>query len=126
MSNFKLSITHQKILDTVRFLNDNNFYPNQEGVYKILTGILDEETIPFKDINSFSTLISFNSKKVSRYILLLVRYGYLAKIYDKTTNDLYLKITFKGLEASEKFHKKYRKPYPKSTKKFKTTIAKIY
>lgn len=126
MSNLKLSITHQKILDTVRLLNEANFYPNSEGVYKILAGVIDEETINYKDSDTFSTLISFNIKKVSRYILLLVRYGYLEKIYDKITNDLYLKISFKGLETSQNFHKKYKKPYPKSLKKLKRTIVKIY
>lgn len=125
MKELKLTITHQKILDTIRLLNVKQFFPNQEGVYKILSGIKDEETEQFLDLTTFGTLISYSSKKICRFILPLFRYGYIEKKFDRNTNDLYLAITFKGKEASELFHKKYKKPYPKANKILKKTIVKI-
>lgn len=125
MTDLKLNITHQKILDTVYYLNQRHEYPSHIGVYKIVTGTIDEETTNYMDVPTFGTLISFASKKVSRFILPLLRYGYLAKIYDKKTDDLYLVITNKGIEALNLFHKRYKKPYPKKNKTFRQTIAKI-
>ena len=125
MKKLELTITHQKILDTVRYLNDKHLYPSQEGVFKILTAVEDEEMKKYLDVPTFGTLISFSSKKICRFILPLLRYGYLAKIFDKETDDLYLAITLKGREASDLFHKRYKKPYPKKPKSDKPTIVKI-
>ena len=125
MADLKLNITHQKILDTVSYLNQRHEYPSHLGVYKIVGGIIDEETNNYMDVPTFGTLISFGSKKVSRFILPLLRYGYLAKIYDKNSDDLYLVITNKGIDALALFHKRYKKPYPKKSKTIKKTIVKI-
>lgn len=125
MKELKLSITHYKILHTVKTLNDMKLYPKQEGVYKIVHGIIDEETESLQEAPTFGSLISYNSKKVSRYVLMLVRYGYLAKIFDRETKDLYLTLTGKGDVELFNYLQKHKGEYQKKKKQIKKTIVKI-
>ncbi len=125
MATLKLVITHYKLLDTVKSLNDMHLYASALGVFKIVHGDIDEDTINLVELNTFSTLTSYGSKKIARFLLALYRYGYLIKIYDKPTNALYLSITFKGREALELYHKKHPQNYKKSSRKFKKEIVKI-
>lgn len=125
MKNLELTITHYKILDTIKWLNDQHLYATALGVFKIVNGEIDDDTKELTDCPTFATLISFGSKKVARYILPLVRYGYLIKVYDKPSNELYLSITFKGREELEQYHKKHKREYKKKEKSFKSQIIKI-
>ena len=125
MKELKLTITHYKMLDTVKWLNDKHLYASALGVYKILHGDIDEDTVNLTNCPTFSTLISYGSKKVSRFLLALYRYGYLTKIYDKKSDELYLSITHLGRDAIEKYHKKHKQEYKKAKKKFKQEIVKI-
>lgn len=125
MKEIKLSITHYKVLHTVDYLNKMKLYPNQEGVYKLLHGDIDEESESFRDMPTFGTLISYPSKKVCRYILTLVRYDYLTHIFDRETKELYLILTDKGKAEIARFLDKHTKPYPKKQKMVKKTIVKI-
>lgn len=122
---FTLSVTHFKILETVNLLNELHYYPLPSGVGKILEGVEDEETLPFKDFPTFKTLISYSSKKICRYIMMLNRYHYLGKKYDPTTNELYLEITDKGVAALTKYKAKHRSPYKKKEPSKEITIVKI-
>ena len=125
MVELDLILTHFKILDTVKWLNDSHLYATTFGIFKIVHGDIDEDTVSITKCPTFSTLTSYGSKKISRFILALYRYGYLIKVYDKKTNALYLSITFKGREALEVFHKKHRGEYKKTAKKFKSQIVTI-
>ena len=125
MAELKLVITHYKLLDTVKWLNDIHLYATALGIHKIVHGDLDDETVTLTDCPTFSTLTSYGSKKVARFLLALYRYGYLIKVYDKPSNTLYLSITFKGREALEMYHKKHKHGYKKSVKRFKHEIVKI-
>ena len=125
MKELKLVLTHFKLLDTIKWLNDKRLYASAMGVYKILHGVIDEDTIDITDCPTFSVLISYGSKKVARFLLALYRYKYLIKIYDKATNALYFSITQLGRDALEKFRKKYKGQYKKQTKKFVHEIVKI-
>ena len=49
-----------KILDTISNLNKQGMYPLSDGVYKIVAGIVDEETANLRDEPTFATLISSN------------------------------------------------------------------
>lgn len=125
MKELQLSLTHYKLLDTVKWLNDSKKYGTTFGIFKIVHGDIDEETVNYTDCPTFSTLTSYGSKKISRFILSLYRYGYLIKVYDKNTNALYLSITFKGRDVLEKFHAKHNGNYKKTPKKFKKQIITI-
>ncbi|MDY4849058.1 MAG: hypothetical protein SO176_02195 [Bacilli bacterium] len=123
--NLKINKSHIIILYTIKLLNNLGYYPNENGVYKIVNGILDNETEPFKQIETFSTLVSFSSKKICRYVLALSRYGYINKIYSKPINELLLSLSEKG--EDELFnvlnHKKIH--FIKHEKKVKRTIFKF-
>ena len=92
MKELQLTITHIKILDTISNLNKQGMYPLSDGVYKIVAGVVDEETANLREEPTFGTLISFNSKKVCRYLLALQRYGYIKKIYNKSNTNKQLPI----------------------------------
>lgn len=125
MRQLELIITHYKILDTISELNKRHMYPLSDGVYKIVAGIIDEETIGLKDLPTFGTLISFGSKKVCRFLLALQRYGYIKKIYNEKEDKLYYATTLLGEDALEKYHKKHKKGYAKKERPFKKTILKL-
>ena len=122
---FKLVLSDYRILDTVKDLNDNGFFPLPDGVYKILKGVIDKETMQFVDYPTFSTLISCKSKRISMSIMLLVRYKYLSKIFDQKTEELYLQITDLGRSTLLDFHKQHKVKYVKKSKEVKTTIVRI-
>ena len=112
-------------MDTIKWLNGQHLYASALGVHKIVHGDLDEDTVNLTECPTFSTLISFGSKKVARFLLALYRYGYIIKVYNKPTNALYLSITLKGRNALDLYHKKHKGFYKKSTKKFKSEIVRI-
>ena len=121
----KLTRSDIKILETVSSLNDNGFYPLPDGVYKILKGVVDKETVPFMDYPTFSTLISCKSKRISMSIMLLVRYKYFEKIYSEKHDELFLKISDFGKSFLLQHHKKHKGRYKKKEKQIKTTIVHI-
>ena len=125
MKEVKLNQTYYKVLITIKALNDLHYYPLNEGIYKILVGVVDDETKPFIDMDCFGTLISFTSKKVCRLTMMLFRYGYLGRVFDTNTKKLYFSLTDKGLEATEDFLKKHKKPFARRSKNNSPTIVKI-
>ena len=125
MKYFKITITHFKLLDTINYLNTMKKYPLNEGVYKIVAGIIDEETYEYTSCQTFSTLISFNLKKTSRYLSMLEKNGYIHRIFDPNTNNLYLEICHKGKEALYLFHKRHTMEYPKKERKTEKTIIEL-
>lgn len=125
MMELKLVITHFKILDTIAYLNQKDLYPLAEGVYKIVAGIVDEETVNYRDVPTFSTLTSFASKKVCRYLLALQKHGYIKKKFNLQTDNLYYQITEVGSEVLRKYHKKHKKPYIQKARVIKPTIVKM-
>ena len=125
MNKFELIITHYKILDTINELNKRHMYPLSDGVYKIVAGIVDEETMDLIDLMTFGTLLSFGSKKVCRYLLALQKAGHISKRFDDKTNNLYFEITAKGKKEIEGFHKVHIKPYPKKKRVINKTIIEL-
>ncbi len=116
---FELSSNDYKIIETIKLLNDKGIYPLPEGVYHILIGDSREEFLEFENLDTYKTLISYSSKKISTFIMMLVRYHYLEKIYDEESNNLYLKVTIQGELALEEYRKKHRYSFKK--RKVKTS-----
>jgi hypothetical protein len=125
MAELKLVITHFKILDTIYELNQHSLYPNAEGVFKIVTGVSDEEMRDYEHIKTYGTLISYGSKKVARYIMMLQRNGYVKKVFDAETNNLFLEIRERGISALKAYHKRHKNPYVRKTVNLNKTIVKI-
>lgn len=125
MKEVKLNQTYYKVLITIKALNDLHYYPLNEGIYKILVGVVDEDTKPFVDLDCFGTLISFTSKKVCRLTMMLYRYGYIGRIFDTQTKKLYFSLTDKGIEATKAFLKTHKKPFARRNKNVTPTIVKI-
>ena len=122
---YKPSTSDIKILDTVELLNKRNLYPLPQGVFKILSGSSEPEFIIFHDLPTYRTLTSYSSKHISRLIMMLIRNGYLAKIYDEKSNELYLKITEKGSIYLFDYHKKYKYLFKKKGVNKKPLIVEI-
>ena len=108
MKELKIVITHIKILETISNLNKKHLYPVAEGVYKIIAGIVDSETKNYLDEPTFGTLLSFNSKKTSRFLLALQRHGYVKKIYAPQKDCLVYTTTQLGEDVVEKYRKKHK------------------
>lgn len=122
---YKLCTNDLKILETISLLNKEDKYPLAECVYLILTGDESEDVQEFSNLPTFKTLVSYPSKKVSRLIIMLIRYGYLERIYDEASDKLYLKISIKGDMELLKYHKKHKYGYKKKQVKHKQLYAVI-
>ena len=105
---YKLCTNDLKIIETISLLNEMDLYPLAEGVFKIVNGDDSPEIALFKNFSTYKTLVSYNSKKISRLIIMLIRYKYLERIYDENTNELYLKVSDKGDRALVDYHKKHK------------------
>lgn len=122
---FTLTVSHYKILQTVKELNTNDLYPSAKGVNNILSGVLDEETRKYNEYSTYGTLISFPGRKLCSYILNMVRRGYLTYAYDEKSDDMYLKITDKGEASLFAFNKRHKISYKRKTPHKKAEIVLI-
>ena len=125
MKQFELNQTYCKVLYTISELNKQSFYPLNEGLYKILVGIVDDEVLPFANIDSFGTLTSYTSKKICHLTLMLFRKGLIGKVFDPDSKKLYLRTTEKGEEALKNYFVKHKKGFAKRKQKSVPTIVKI-
>ena len=125
MKQFELNQTYCKVLLTISELNKQSYYPLNEGIYKILVGIIDDEVMPFSNISSFGTLTSYSSKKICHLTLMLFRKGLIGKVFDPETEKLYLRTTDTGEEALKNYFAKHKKGFAKRKQKSAPTIVKI-
>ncbi|MDD4005631.1 MAG: hypothetical protein PHD98_00485, partial [Bacilli bacterium] len=84
---FRISITHLKVLETVRYLNKDNAFPSASGVAKILNGVNDEETKPFVKAETFATLLSYRGRKLTSLVTNLIRRNYLSYVFSDGDNQ---------------------------------------
>jgi hypothetical protein len=121
---FKLKMSHIKILDVINELNKLSSFPNSDGVKKILHGEQDNETFEFSNIPPFGSLLSISGRKICAHIINLQRRGYLAYIYDKDSNEMFLQITLLGEDSLQNFKNTHHINYKTKHKQFKKTILK--
>jgi len=95
-NDFVPKITHYKILLTIYELNQNHYFPMQEGIISILQGNTDNDTYRFKDYVTYGSLVSYSSKKISRYIMMLSRYNYVRKFYIENNDNMLFKLSDLG------------------------------
>lgn len=125
MKQFELNQTYCKVLLTISELNKKSYYPLNEGVYKILVGVVDDEVAPFTDLSTFATLTSFSSKKICHLTLALFKAGLISKVFDPHTKKLYFTITENGELALANYFKKHKKGFARRSLKTNVTIVKI-
>ena len=118
-STYRLETSDYKILETISFLNEKKIYPLSEGVYKILKGDIDIDLDDFMSIPTYKTLVSYSQKNISNLIMMLIRHGYLERIYDPVSDNMYLKISNKGEVEFIKYHKKHKYKFVKKKVKGK-------
>jgi len=116
-----LKPTELKVLMCIKELNEHDLYPLSLGVYKILNGVIDEETKDLKTLSSFESLISLSLKRTTRIFTSLQKKGFIINIYDENTKVLYNKISSIGEEylmnnKLPNFIKKKRKIAPSIVK----------
>ncbi len=122
---FHLTVSHYKILETIKYLNEKNLYPSPKGVNNILSGSKDDETEGYKDVPTYATLISYPGRKLCSYILNMVRREYLTYIYDEKTDAMYLKITPKGDMSLFDYNRKHQYSHKKKRGTLKPQIVEI-
>ena len=122
---YVLDTSDYKILETISLLNKEHYYPLPEGVYRILSGDNDEEYLPFSNYPTYKTLISYNQKKISRLIVMLLRYRFLERVYDSNTDKLYLKIAPLGESELVKYHKKHKYAFKKKKVNKSPSIVRL-
>ena len=125
MKEFAINQTYYKVLLTISELNKKSYYPLNEGIFKILAGVIDDETSSFVNVLTFGTLTSYSSKKICHLTLMLFRYGYIGKIFDPNSKKLYFRTTEKGEEAVKEFANKHKCSFARKKPKSSITIAKI-
>ena len=122
---FRLTVSHYKILQTVNELNKVKKYPTAKGINNILQGKLDPETRKYIELKTFGTLLSYPGRRLCSYILNMVRRGYLSYIYDKVSDDMYLRLTEKGEIEVFNFERKHKNEYTKKEPHRKAQIVEI-
>lgn len=122
---FHLTVSHFKILETIFELNKENKYPTAKGVNNILAGKIDEETRNYSYVPTYGTLISFPGRKLCSYILNMVRREYIGYVYDEASDGLYLKLTPKGEEELFHHKRKHKNSYKKKSPHRKAEIVAI-
>ena len=105
---YSINITDYKVLLTIKYLNELNYLPSSLGVYKILSGVKDEETEMFQLCETFQVIVSFTNKKVTRIINNLVSNGYLKRTYDQIDDDSYYLLTDLGKTSLDNFKKHHK------------------
>ena len=125
MKQFELNQTYCKVLLTISELNKLSYYPLNEGIYKILAGINDDEIAQFSNVSTFGTLTSYSSKKICHLTLMLYRHGLIEKIFDAKTKKLYLRTSAKGEEALHLFFLRHKRSFVRRKPKSNPTIVKI-
>ena len=125
MKEFAINQTYYKVLLTISELNKNSYYPLNEGVFKILSGVIDDETSNFVDVITFGTLTSYSSKKICHLTLMLFRHELIGKIFDPDSKKLYFRTTEKGEMAIKEFANKHKCSFARKKQKGAITIAKI-
>lgn len=124
-SDFRLTVSHFKILETIDELNQQHDYPTAKGVNNILSGSFDPETKKFVHLSTFGTLLSFPGRKLCSYILNMVRRGYITYVYDEKSDAMYLKITDKGQAELFTFNKRHKSSFKKKTPTIHAEVAHI-
>ena len=114
-----------KILVTVYLLNRENYFPLNEGVIKIIKGVVDKETLPFTEYETFSTISSYSAKKISRHIGNLLKHKFLTKRYYPQNEESYLAITNLGFNYVNEYKDKHKTAFKKTTSETPITIVKI-
>ena len=125
MKEFAINQTYYKVLLTISELNKKSYYPLNEGIYKILVGVIDDETSSFVNVITFATLTSYSSKKICHLTLMLFRTGSIGKIFDPNSKKLYFRTTDKGEEGIQEFANKHKCSFARKKPKSEATIAKI-
>lgn len=124
-TNFVLTTSYYKILHTLSLFDSDKIYPSKELVCKILKGVDDESSCPFKDYDTFSTLVSYFNKKISRMIQMLVRYNYVKRVYSRVENEFYLSLSNLGKNALSEYFKKHRQKWVKKKPKIKKLFVHL-
>lgn len=125
MKQFTLNQTYAKVLYTINELNKESYYPLNEGVYKIVAGILDDDVSMFSNLSTFGTLTSYSSKKICHINMALFKQGMLERIFDVQSKKLYWRVSEKGKEALIDYFSKHKIAFRKRVIKNNPTIVKI-
>lgn len=116
MKTEELNLTTYKILYCVKELNNIGVSPNHIGVYKVLAGILEDETRSYQDLMSWSILISLSQKRITTLINALCKKGYLDKKMATSNGEYYFTINKKTISDMTEFINHHKVNFKRSKK----------
>jgi len=88
------------MLAAISCLEEAGFMGSSEGLSKVLKGVEDVETSPFKTSPFYGYWPSFSKKKLKGRLTQLVRHGFLKMVWVQEENDYFLLLTDLGKAAS--------------------------
>ena len=119
----KLTPTATCFIVAIGELESRGKIASMEGIIKIISGELDEETVSFKDMVGFASSLSIKKKRGKNLLHSLVRKGYLDQRYIE--GDYFLALSESGKEVAIMNRDKVLALSFKSKKEKKATIIDI-
>lgn len=126
MQKIELRPSQIKVLDTIYQLNLKRIYPNNLGVYKIITGIIDYETQEYTDLDIYASLSSISLKASSFIISRLIKLGLLDKFVYYEDDKEYLRITELGKETLLNYLSHHKVSYKRGKRKITYNYIKLW
>lgn len=120
-----LNLSQYKVLISVYELNLKELYPTHRGVYNILTGAEDNETILYTNLRTYGSLISIQKRRASAIINSLIKSNLLEEVFDRETDELYLKVTSEGEYKASFYLHKHKDRIKKVERKIKKEIIHL-
>lgn len=122
MTEHNMTYQHYKILITINLLSKMHDYPSSQGVYKILKGIQDIESMKYANFPTFATFISVSYRRVTSMCKNLYSLELIKRIFNPEENVIYYCITPEGEKLANKFVAEHGYPF----KKNKLNVKKSY
>ena len=125
MQSKELRANQIKVLDTIYQLNLKRIYPNNLGVYKIISGIIDYESQEYSSLDTYASLSSISFKSSSFIIVRLIKLGLVEKFTYYEDDKDYLRVTDLGKETLLNYLSRHKLSYKKGRRKIVNNFIKI-
>lgn len=110
---FKINKSHIKILDTIKYFEDNKLFVNADCIFNVLIGNdkdLDELCVSSP---TYMSLVSISSRKLKSKLKMLQRYSFIEYKYSRNYNEPFFKLSNSGKTFLLTYHETHKTNYKK-------------